>query len=235
MLFALGFVFLFTLGGLTGVLLANGGLDIALHDTYYVVAHFHYGAPFNNLFSALFAITVCKSLMKGHFLPENPSNIPPFLEDEGGIYCSKPTANSPGANPEEDHSMLSKARERVGAEVRPQGEDNEPQCSRSGWKSARPTAGVPHSIAPYVVGAIASDKEDTCISYTAIEQWSLNGQKGKDWNSGYPEGRKSRGYGGPVLGKPLAIASLLYNEWYNKGPIPPPYGGGIADLAKGAR
>ena len=70
MLFAIGFIFVFVVGGVTGVVLANAGMDIPFHDTYYVVAHFHYVMSLGALFAAFAAFYYWFPKMNGRMLPE---------------------------------------------------------------------------------------------------------------------------------------------------------------------
>jgi cytochrome c oxidase subunit 1 len=75
MLYAIGFILLFTIGGVTGVVVASAGLDHSLHDTYYVIAHFHYVLSLGSAFAIFAGLYYWFPKMSGYLYSERLAQV----------------------------------------------------------------------------------------------------------------------------------------------------------------
>lgn len=190
LLFVIGFVALFTIGGLTGVVLSNASLDVAFHDTYYVVAHFHYGAPFHLHFFPWAA--------EGIFLHEAmPITIVYSVVRHGVNHRT----NLGQAKLTGENSMFEKVTERASSRYVIYGEANELPTAIRGSEVPAISKIVDRLVCLiYVVQDKLSTLPilDNSIVSSSPEHLSITGGSVK--NSGSPEVRKYRGDGGFVVG-----------------------------------
>ena len=173
-----------------------------IQKTYYVVGHFHYGAPFNFLLSLLFAIIVY-------------NNIPPVRSQSVTFFsalvaavlgCSKPIAYLNGANLIKDNSMLLKALERVVSRYVLHGEVNEPLQALVSFSILHGFATIARVLSllfmkSYIVDFITNVTGSPYVLLGVNELWRLNKTRGINNNSGFPDKMHFRGNGGPIVGK----------------------------------